>query len=413
MKSITSLAVAVALVFLRIDLAAQQDSKPQAQKAPASNLPSDQTEAADSKLTVHSNLVFLPTRVQKKNGETIYGLKPEQFIIEDNGIRQTVQIEKNPEVAGLSLVVVLQCSRVAPSEFEKLKNLGTMIEGIVGDDPHEIAVMSYGEAPYLLGNFSSRPEAVQSALSRLKPCGSVAQAITIDAVYYAIGMLKRRKSHYRPAILLISENRDHGSHSKLQDVVTELGVTDTVIYSLAFSAGKDSLMEKVRHPRGRPEPEPEFKPWPLSSSSPRPAPSPQPSASPEPSAEETDAPAPPEPIYLVHPPLFNLDPRLLLVINALRRNTASQLAALSGGEYVNFTTQRSLEDELQRISNRVHNYYLLSFRPPSVPTFGLHSLKVLIPDYPDAFIQTRKNYWSGIITSPPLLPAAEPGKQTR
>jgi hypothetical protein len=64
---------------------------------------------------------------------------------------------------------------------------------------------------------------------------------------------------------------------------------------------------------------------------------------------------------------------------------------------MNFTTQKNLEDELQHISNRIHNYYLLSFRPPSVPSFGLHSLKVRVPDYPDAFIQTRKTYWSGII----------------
>lgn len=113
-------------------------------------------------------------------------------------------------------------------------------------------------------------------------------------------------------------------------------------------------------------------------------------------------PTPPEPIYLVHPPRFpSLPWELKMVINTLRRNTASQLALLSGGEYMNFTTKRSLEDELQRISNQVHNYYLLSFRPPSVPIFGLHSLKVRVPDYPDAFIQTRKGYWSGIIETPP------------
>jgi len=401
MKSLRSLAAALTLVFLRIELAPQQVSKPQAQEAPAGNPGSAPTDATQSKLTVHSNLVFLPTRVQEKSGKTIYGLKPEQFIIEDNGVRQSVRIEEDPEAAGLSLVVVMQCSRSAPSEFDKLKHLGTMIEVIVGDAPHEVAVMSYGEAPYLLGNFSSRPEYLQSALSRVKPCGSDAPAITIDAVYFALGMLKRRKNNYRRAILLISENRDHGSHSRLQDVVAELGVTDTVIYSVTFSAGKDRLITALHHPHGRPKPEPEFKPWPGPSPSPRPTPSPQPSPSPAPSPEETSEPMPPEPIYLVHPPLFKVDPRLMLVINSLRRNSASQLALLSGGEYMKFTTQRSLEDQMQRISNRIHNYYLLSFKPLPVPTLGLHSLKVRVPDYPDAFIQTRKSYWSGIIEAAP------------
>ena len=86
-----------------------------------------------------------------------------------------------------------------------------------------------------------------------------------------------------------------------------------------------------------------------------------------------------------------------MAINALRQNTAPQLASLSGGEYMSFTTQKDFEEKLDRISNRIHNYYLLSFKPESVPTFGLHSLRVRVPDYPDAFIQTRKSYWSGVI----------------
>jgi hypothetical protein len=51
-----------------------------------------QTATGNYKLTVHSNLVFLPTRVQTKKGETIYGLKAEQFIVEDNGVRQPVEV---------------------------------------------------------------------------------------------------------------------------------------------------------------------------------------------------------------------------------------------------------------------------------------------------------------------------------
>ena len=52
-----------------------------------------QADADNYKFTVRSNLVLLPTRVQNKSGETIYGLKAEQFIVEDNGVRQST---KNP-----------------------------------------------------------------------------------------------------------------------------------------------------------------------------------------------------------------------------------------------------------------------------------------------------------------------------
>ena len=188
---------------------------------------------------MHSNLVFLPTRVQSRKGETIYGLMPEEFIVEDNGVRQSVQVDEDADSAGVSLVVVVQCGRSAPSEFTKLKGLNTMIGGIVGDAPHEVAIVAYGEKPYVLDDFSSRPEAIPLALSRLKPCGDY-HAVTIDAVSSAINMLNRRQNDYRHAILLISEMRDYGSRSRLPDIVAELGVNDIVIYSVAFSPPKAS-----------------------------------------------------------------------------------------------------------------------------------------------------------------------------
>ncbi len=166
-----------------------------AQEAPAT---SGQNE--NYKFRAHSDLVFLPTVVQKKNGEIIYNLKPEQFVVEDNGVRQSVSVEEDPNSAGMSLVVAVQCSRSAPSEFSKLKGLDTMIEAIVGDVPHEVAVVGYGEVPYVLGEFSGDSEAIRRALARLKPCGAF-HAATIDAAYYAMDMLNRRQSHYRRAIL--------------------------------------------------------------------------------------------------------------------------------------------------------------------------------------------------------------------
>ena len=86
-----------------------------------------------------------------------------------------------------------------------------------------------------------------------------------------------------------------------------------------------------------------------------------------------------------------------MIANALRKNAASELAALSGGEYANFTTQRGFDSELQRISNEIHNYYLLSFKAPAEQPWGLHSLKVRVADRPDAVVQTRKSYWAGIL----------------
>jgi hypothetical protein len=307
---------------------------------------------------------------------------PEEFIVEDNGVRQSVQVDEDPDSTGVSLVVVVQCGRSAPSEFKKLKGLNAMIGGIVGDAPHEVAIVAYGEKPYVLDNFSSRPEAIPLALSRLKPCGDY-HAVTIDAVSSAIKMLKHRQNDYRRAILLIGETRDYGSRSQLQDVVAELGVNDIVIYSVAFSPAKDEFLRNLHNDDDQPQ-VPIFAPPPTA---PNPSPATEANASP---------PTDPEPLYTEHPPLLLLPPEIQLIINALKANTASELASLSGGEYVNFTTRKGFEDSLQRISNHIHDYYLLSFKPSSSPVLTLHTLSVRVADYPDAVIQTRKSYWPGI-----------------
>ncbi|HLJ26176.1 MAG TPA: VWA domain-containing protein [Candidatus Angelobacter sp.] len=386
MQLLPTLAVAALLPFAPIAAAAQEVPAQPGQESPAVNPPPAQTDAEKYKFTARSNLVFLPTRVQNKKNETIYGLKPEQFIVEDNGVPQTVRIEEDPESTGLSLVVAIQCSRSADKEFNKFKGLGAMIEEIVGEAPHEIAILSFGEAIYTLGDFSSNPDAVGFALSKVKACGDYS-AITIDAVGYAISMLKRRQNHFRRAILLISEARDHGSRSRLHEVITELGISDTVIYTIAFSPAKDEFIRTFRYGS------PNDKPPALSKPSPTPRPTP--------TEDSSSKPPEKEPVYLVHPPALVLPPSLMMAINALRRNSGAELASLSGGEYINFTTQKGFEEGLQRISNQIHNYYLLSFRPPSTPTFGLHSLRVRVPDYPDAVIQTRRSYWAGILESSP------------
>ncbi|MGA3185940.1 MAG: VWA domain-containing protein [Bryobacteraceae bacterium] len=320
--------------------------------------------------TVRSDLVFLPTRVQDKKGNTVYGLTAEQFVVEDNGVRQTVTIDEDPESSGLSLVVLVQCSRSAEQEMKKLKGLGVLIDAITGGAPHEVAVITYGADPYILGDFSRRSVDTEIALTKLRDCSS-RFAATIDNVDFAIHMLDRSRNHYRRAILLISETRDHGSKAKLEEVVAELGTTDTVIYSVAFAPARNGVVEDLRHSvynTEDPKPEP-----------------------PKPPPLEDDKPGM---TSIERPPKMNWPPQLVLLVNALKGNAASEIAALSGGEYLTFTSQKNFDADLQKIANQIHNYYLLSFKPPS-DTAGLHSLRVRVPDYPSAVIQTRKNYWLG------------------
>jgi VWFA-related protein len=313
-----------------------------AQEKPA---PDDQSYT----LKTQSNIVLVPTTVQSKHGEILYGLKQDQFVVEDNGVRQTIHLDEDTDSYGLSLVVVVQCSRSAGYEFPKLNGLGVMIDAIAGDAPREVAIVTYGSAPLLLGKFSSSVDAMSTALAQLEPCDDP-DASTIDAVDYAARLLEARNNHYRHAILLISETRDHGSTKKAAQVIAALGRTNTVVDSVAFGPGKTEVLNDLKYGGGS------------------------------------------GPIGL-----------LVMAVNALKKNAAHELAALSGGEYINFTTQKGFDQGLQQLTNHVHNYYLLSFQPHAEangePSPGMHRIRVRIPDYPAARVEFRESYFAGELDS--------------
>jgi VWFA-related protein len=300
-------------------------------------------------LRTQSNIVLIPTTIQTKHGDMLYGLKQDQFVVEDNGVPQNAHLDEDTDSLGLSLVVVVQCSRSAGYEFPKLIGLGSMIDGIAGDAPREVAIVTYGSAPLLLGKFSSSVDAMAHALSQLEPCDDP-DASTLDAVDYAARLLEARKNHYRHAILLISETRDHGSTKKPAEVIAALGRTNTVVDSVAFGPGKTEVINDLKYGGGS------------------------------------------GPIGL-----------LVMAVEALKKNAAHELAALSGGEYINFTTQKGFDEGLHQLSNHVHNYYLLSFQPHAEangePSPGMHRIRVKIPDYPDAKVRFRESYFAGQLDS--------------
>lgn len=295
-------------------------------------------------LSTQTNLVTLPTQVTNAQGDLVYGLQGGQFVVTNNGVPQSVHLEQIPEQTGLSLVVVVQCSGSIGLESAKLAGLTTMIEDITGAAPHEVAVLSYGKEPSLLSGFTANPEKITAAISAIKPCaGGVA---TLDAVERGIDLMDERENHYRRVILLISETRDHGSHATAQEVIEELGRTNTVVNSVAYSPARDQFLDDLKHN--------DFG-----------------------STGTAD-----------------ITPLLFMAVNAMRDNTASELATLSGGEYQNFTTRKDFDRALGHLANQVHNFYLLSFQPGGALAGGYHRLHVAIPGHPEYVVRSRASYWS-------------------
>ncbi len=321
---------------------AQQIPTQPMQPAPSQQAPAPDG-SAQQPYTIQTGrkIVLVPSTVSIK-GQILYGLKADQFEITDNGVPQPVTLDEDADTLGLSLVVVLQCSRMAAMEYSKISGLPDLIDAMVGGAPHEIALVRYGSHPELIQPFTKSPEKLADAMARMGPCEDM-QTATRDAVSYASSILENRDSRNRHAILLIGEARDHGSTVKEADLIAQLGRSNTVVNSVAYSPGTDETLEDLRHFSGG------------------------------------------------RGPLGTL----MMVVQAMKKNTAKALALESGGDYLDFRNKAGFDTSVASLTNRVHNYYLLSFPVPRGAENGLHEIRVSVPQYPKADIRARRNYYAG------------------
>ena len=261
---------------------------------------------------------------------------------------------------GLSLVVVVQCSRAAFAQFDRMRGLPAMVDDVLGGGPHRVALISYGSEIEVLTPLTDSAKQLAEGFSNLEPCDDEQDAATLDAANQANLLLDNDPASKgnRRAILLIGETRDHGSKLNPAVVIAGLGRTNTVVDAVSFNPGTDDLLGMLHG-------------------------------------------AAPNPYQLI-----------LLVVNAVRRNVPHTLSSVTGGEYTNFSSQKGFERGVHRLSNHIHNYYLLSFQPagrkPDQVLAGMHRLTVKVPDYPDAKIRYRLTYYAGDTPPPELRGSGDP-----
>src|ERR1700742_4014194 len=76
-------------------LVAQQPGLPPAE--PPQSMPQQQQAAGQIRVT--TNVVVVPTLVEKDHGQVIYGLKSGDFTLEDNGTPQKLRVEEEMDSA--------------------------------------------------------------------------------------------------------------------------------------------------------------------------------------------------------------------------------------------------------------------------------------------------------------------------
>jgi VWFA-related protein len=291
------------------------------------------------------NLVPVPTLVRDAAGNAVYGLRAQDFIIEDDGIEQAVHLDEAAEAEPISLVIAVQCGRRAEREFGRMGGLAAMLDPILSGRQNEAALLIFDSKLNLVHDFTKHAEVIEEDLKNLEP-GDHGAAI-LDAVAYSAKLLAKRPEGRLRVLLLISETRDHGSHfAKIDDAVRLVGVTHTLVYALPFSP---YISQQLDTARGSNRDE-----W---------------------------------------SPNFDIIEKLAAARQAMRKNSARALASMTGGEYELFATRKSFESDMISFANHLHSRYLLSFEPKD-PHAGLHRIRVRLRKAgSNQTLLFRSTYW--------------------
>lgn len=303
------------------------------------------TAQEQNTFTSQANVVSVPTLVLDRERKVVEGLHAADFVIEDDGVTQTVKLDDDPDVHPISLMIAVQCGRRAAREYARISTLASMLDPVLSGPDTEAAVLLFDSKLNLVQDFSSDSERTEGALKGL-PSGDGGAAV-LDAIAYSARLLARQPADRQRVLLLISETRDHGSKfTKFDDLLPLIGGNNISIYTLPFSPYTSQQLDVLRG-SNRDE-------W----------------------APEIDILGTLEDIH-----------------QAMRKNTPRALASITGGESEGFSTHNRFESNMLDFTNHLYGRYRLSFAPKD-PHPGLHQIRVRLRDTKDGEkLLFRTGYW--------------------
>jgi VWFA-related protein len=308
---------------------------------PPQPMPVPQGESPNLRVTTTE--VLVPTLVEKHGGGILYGLKASDFVLQDNGVPQNIRVQEEMDTAPVALVVAVEQGGASVLEFDKLAKMGPLLDVFLTDPRSQAALVGFDSEPHLLEDYTHSGDQIDSDLEKLQP-GDGGAAI-LDTVDYAVTLLEMQPKDFRRVLLLISEERDHGSeHAKPAQLIQRIGESDVLVLSVSFSPAVAELANDFSKQN----------------------------------YEETSA--------------ADLLAPLLMAIRSLKKNVAKEVAEESGGEYTTFVRDKRFEARVMTAARDARNRYLITFRPTDLSP-GLHSIRVRTTQDYGARIVARANYW--------------------
>jgi len=301
---------------------------------------------------VITKVVVLPVSFLDGAGEFLDNIADREVTLTDNGAPQKIQtfeLAYQP----LSMAILVDTSARLQGVIPNLRSSGILFTALILGESGEAAVLTYDDTVDVRQDFTSASDLIEKSFRSLKVNGE--GACLTNGIAHAIEMLSARESQRRRVIVVLAEGRDFGSEIRKNKVLRDAQLANVAIYTVELSAFK-SLAK-------RPPPE---------------------------AMVDTNDDLPPESYGHepgVTPELYDGAGGLDLLTPL--RESAGALRALwvhpmktyaggTGSDHINATSQKAVENAIQKIGHELHTQYWLSYVPNNLGTAEFHTIEVKI-----------------------------------
>lgn len=252
---------------------------PPVETVPEGSIPTNQVNPKDElyKLVVKVNFVQIPVMVKDADGRPVDGLRPKDFIVLENGKKQTLTFFTSDPFP-LSVAILLDVG-MADVALQKINQTYASLVGAFS--PYdEYALYTYSSTVSQASDFTRRPEQLTAVLNEMKLVrghnngppvlgGPLASGPTVngapvggpiiqpvntppreahvlnDAILQAALDLSKRGRDRRKVIFVISDGREMGSKASYKDVLKLLQTRDIQVRAVAVDSGALPLFKQL------------------------------------------------------------------------------------------------------------------------------------------------------------------------
>ncbi len=195
-----------------------------------------QEQKSDNVIRIQSELVSFEVSARDAHGLPLLGLKPEDFIVLDDGHRQKVAHLEALE-SPFDLVLLIDTSISTEQEMDLMRAAARNFVGEIGDQDR-VAIVHFSRDVELLSDFTSDRARLKRAVERVGNANLRMGSSVYDALSLAIGNELLGARHGRKAVLMLSDGVDSSSILNYEAIKPLLERANAGIYFIDLDTEK-------------------------------------------------------------------------------------------------------------------------------------------------------------------------------